>query len=103
MTAASLKTYPGYGCGLYFDNSLGRAPPFIGNTFSAVGAFAEVKAYRYQNRTIEFYNLFTCDEGSRGTLLHADTALDTRLGNFISHFSNSFGWFLPEYAPVIPI
>jgi hypothetical protein len=64
---------------------LGRAPPFFGNTNSAISAFLRIYAYRLKNQPITFFNLLAWDDGPFGTSRYADTTLEASLGNFISH------------------
>jgi hypothetical protein len=69
---------------LCLDNGLGRAPVFFGNTDSAIGAFLRIDGYRlkYEPLTVD---LVTCDDSPFGTSIDADTALETSLGNCVSH------------------
>lgn len=70
--------------GLCLENGLGRAPVFFGNTNSAIGAFLRIDGYRlkYEALTVD---LVTCDDSPFGTSIDADTALETSLGNYVSH------------------
>jgi hypothetical protein len=70
---------------LRLDNGFGRAPPFKGNTDSAISAFLGVDSGSVKGQTIEFSSLLIDEDSPFRASINAKAALETSLGNFISH------------------
>ena len=66
------------------NDGLGRAPVFRGHAYPAVSAFLPVDAYRLENEPIGA-NLLAGYDGSFRTLLDAEPAFETNLGNLVHH------------------
>jgi hypothetical protein len=57
-----------------FDNGLGRAPVFFGNTDAAIGVFIRIDGYRLKNEPLRV-DCTTCNNGPFGTSIDAETTL----------------------------
>jgi hypothetical protein len=72
--------------GFCLDNGFARAPPFIGNADATIITFLRVDFGRMTNQPVKFYVSFNFNDSPFRAALEADTAPETILVNFVSHF-----------------
>ena len=72
---------------LTLNDSLGGAPPLVGETYITFGALIFIDSGRIKDETVIFGDLVNDHEGVFGAVLgHAETALETFIGIYpVSH------------------